>query len=159
GYVLRRIMRRAMRHAHILGAREPGMFKLVPALVKEMGGAYPDLGRAQAAIESALQQEEVAFQRTLGNGLALLDKETASLKKGGVLPGEVAFKLYDTYGFPLDLTQDILRGRGMSVDEDGYNAAMDVQRTRSQDASKFGAADTSGEVWFAVRDASGATSF
>ncbi|HVY89195.1 MAG TPA: alanine--tRNA ligase [Hyphomonadaceae bacterium] len=159
GYVLRRILRRAGRHAHILGAREPSMHRLVPALVKEMGEAYPQLGRAQAAIESALSQEEAAFQRTLGNGLTLLDKETANLKKGGVLSGEVAFKLYDTYGFPLDLTQDILRGREMSVDEAGYNAAMEEQRKRSQEHSKFNAGDGSDAVWHSVRDASGATSF
>jgi alanyl-tRNA synthetase len=159
GYVLRRIMRRAMRHAHILGTREPNMFKLVGALGQEMGEAYPDLVRAQPAIESAFQQEEQSFQRTLGRGLALLDEETASLGKGGVLKGDVAFKLYDTYGFPLDLTQDVLRARGMTVDEPGYNAAMEEQRTRSQEHSKFGAGDAKGEVWFSVRDASGATSF
>ncbi|CAN0598314.1 unnamed protein product, partial [Laminaria digitata] len=113
GYVLRRIMRRAMRHGHLLGAREPLMYKLAPALISEMGKAYPELGRAKAAIESALEQEEARFQRTLGNGLSLLDKETADMKAGDALPGDVAFKLSDTYGFPLDLTQDILRGREM----------------------------------------------
>ncbi|MEZ6029542.1 MAG: alanine--tRNA ligase [Hyphomonadaceae bacterium] len=159
GYVLRRIMRRAMRHAHILGTREPNMFKLVGALAKEMGEAYPELNRARDVIESAFSQEEQSFQRTLGRGLALLDEETASLGKDGVLKGDVAFKLYDTYGFPLDLTQDVLRSRGMTVDEAGYNAAMEEQRTRSQQHSKFAAGDASGEVWFAVRDASGATSF
>ena len=159
GYVLRRIMRRAMRHAHILGTREPNMFKLVGALAKEMGEAYPELNRARDAIESAFSQEEQAFQRTLGRGLALLDEESAGLGKGGVLKGDVAFKLYDTYGFPLDLTQDVLRSRDMTVDEVGYNAAMEEQRTRSQENSKFAAGDASGEVWFAVRDASGATNF
>jgi alanyl-tRNA synthetase len=159
GYVLRRIMRRAMRHAHILGTREPNMHQLVGALSKEMGEAYPDLIRAQPAIESAFSQEEQAFQRTLGRGLALLDEETASLGKGGVLKGDVAFKLYDTYGFPLDLTQDVLRGREMTVDEDAYNVAMEKQREESRASSKFTAGDGSGEVWFAVRDASGATSF
>ena len=159
GYVLRRIMRRAMRHAHILGTREPNMFKLVGALAKEMGDAYPDLIRAQPAIESAFSQEEQNFQRTLGRGLALLDEETAALGKGGVLKGDVAFKLYDTYGFPLDLTQDVLRGRDMTVDEAGYNAAMDKQREDSRASSKFTAGDGSGEIWFAVRDASGATNF
>jgi alanyl-tRNA synthetase len=159
GYVLRRIMRRAMRHAHILGTREPNMYRLVGALAKEMGEAYPDLIRAQPAIESAFSQEEQSFQRTLGRGLALLDEETAALGTGGVLKGEVAFKLYDTYGFPLDLTQDVLRARGMTVDEPGYEAAMKEQRERSQEHSKFAAGDGSGEIWFAVRDASGATNF
>ena len=159
GYVLRRIMRRAMRHAHILGTREPNMFNLVGALAKEMGEAYPELNRAKDAIESAFSQEEQSFQRTLGRGLALLDEETAGLGKGGVLKGDVAFKLYDTYGFPLDLTQDVLRSRDMKVDEAGYNAAMEEQRTRSQENSKFAAGDGSNEIWFAVRDASGATSF
>ncbi len=159
GYVLRRIMRRAMRHAHILGTREPNMFNLVGALAKEMGEAYPELNRARDAIESAFSQEEQSFQRTLGRGLALLDEETAGLGKGGVLKGDVAFKLYDTYGFPLDLTQDVLRSRDMKVDEAGYNAAMEEQRTRSQENSKFAAGDGSNEIWFAVRDASGATSF
>jgi alanyl-tRNA synthetase len=159
GYVLRRIMRRAMRHAHILGTREPNMFKLVGTLGKEMGQAYPELIRAKDAIESAFSQEEQAFQRTLGRGLALLDEETASLGKNGVLNGDVAFKLYDTYGFPLDLTQDVLRGRGMTVDEAAYNVAMEKQREDSRSSSKFAAGDASGEIWFAVRDASGATSF
>jgi alanyl-tRNA synthetase len=159
GYVLRRIMRRAMRHAHILGTREPNMFRLVGALATEMGGAYPELIRAKDAIESAFSLEEQSFQRTLGRGLALLDEETASLGKGGVMKGDVAFKLYDTYGFPLDLTQDVLRGREMTVDEAGYNAAMEEQRARSQEHSKFAAGNAAGEVWFAVRDASGATSF
>jgi alanyl-tRNA synthetase len=159
GYVVRRIMRRAMRHAHMLGAREPGMYKLVKSLVAEMGEAYPELGRAQASIESVLNQEEAAFQRTLGNGLALLDKATASLGKHGVLPGDVAFKLYDTYGFPLDLTQDVLRARDMTVDEAGFNAAMEEQRARSQESWKGSGEAGTGEAWFAVRDASGATAF
>ncbi|MEM6557178.1 MAG: alanine--tRNA ligase, partial [Pseudomonadota bacterium] len=159
GYVLRRIMRRAMRHAHILGAREPGMHKLVPALVTEMGAAYSELGRAQAAIESALEQEESRFQRTLGRGLALLDEASASLKEGETLPGETAFKLYDTYGFPLDLTQDILRGRGMQVDENGFDTAMARQKEDSK-AAGFSSGDAaSGEVWFRVRDEVGGTAF
>ena len=159
GYVLRRIMRRAMRHAHILGAREPGMHKLVPALITEMGAAYPELGRAQAAIESALEQEESRFQRTLGRGLALLDEASGGLKQGDTLPGETAFKLYDTYGFPLDLTQDILRGRGMGVDEAGFDAAMAKQKQGSK-AAGFSSGDAaSGEVWFRVRDEVGATEF
>ncbi len=159
GYVLRRIMRRAMRHAHILGAREPGMHKLVPALIGEMGAAFPELGRAQAAIESALEQEESRFQRTLGRGLALLDEASTDLKEGDTLPGETAFKLYDTYGFPLDLTQDILRGRGMSVDEAGFDAAMDRQKEGSK-AAGFSSGDAaSDEVWFRIRDAVGPTEF
>ena len=159
GYVLRRIMRRAMRHAHILGAREPGMHKLVPALIGEMGAAFPELGRAQAAIESALEQEESRFQRTLGRGLALLDEASTDLQEGDTLPGETAFKLYDTYGFPLDLTQDILRGRGMSVDEAGFDAAMDRQKEGSK-AAGFSSGDAaSGEVWFRIRDAVGPTEF
>lgn len=159
GYVLRRIMRRAMRHAHILGAREPGMHKLVPALIGEMGAAFPELGRAQAAIESALEQEESRFQRTLGRGLALLDEASTDFKEGDTLPGETAFKLYDTYGFPLDLTQDILRGRGMSVDEAGFDAAMDRQKEGSK-AAGFSSGDAaSDEVWFRIRDAVGPTEF
>ena len=159
GYVLRRIMRRAMRHAHILGAREPGMHKLVPALITEMGVAYPELSRAQAAIESALEQEESRFQRTLGRGLALLDEASGDLAEGDTLPGETAFKLYDTYGFPLDLTQDILRGRGMSVDETGFDAAMAKQKEGSK-AAGFASGDAaSGEIWFRIRDAVGASEF
>ena len=159
GYVLRRIMRRAMRHAHILGAREPGMHKLVPALIGEMGKAFPELGRAQAAIESALEQEESRFQRTLGRGLALLDEASADMGEGDTLPGETAFKLYDTYGFPLDLTQDILRGRKMSVDEAGFDTAMSRQKEGSK-AAGFASGDAaSDEVWFRIRDAVGATEF
>jgi alanyl-tRNA synthetase len=159
GYVLRRIMRRAMRHAHILGAREPGMHKLVPALITEMGAAYPELGRAKVAIQSALEQEESRFQTTLGRGLALLDDAAVDLSEGDTLPGETAFKLYDTYGFPLDLTQDILRGRGMSVDESGFDAAMTRQKEGSK-ASGFTSGDVaSDEVWFRIRDKVGATNF
>ncbi len=159
GYVLRRIMRRAMRHAHLLGAREPGMHKLVPALITEMGAAYPELGRAQAAIENALEQEEGRFQRTLGRGLALLDDASVDMKEGDVLPGETAFKLYDTYGFPVDLTQDILRGRGMTVDEDGFNTAMAVQKEGSRTGGFKSGDAASDEVWFKVRDKSGVTKF
>ncbi|MBI1360758.1 MAG: alanine--tRNA ligase [Alphaproteobacteria bacterium] len=159
GYVLRRIMRRAMRHGHMLGAREPSMYRLVQTLVDEMGEAYPELGRAQAAIESVLSQEEASFQRTLGRGLQLLDEATAGIGKGGVLAGETAFRLYDTFGFPLDLTQDVLRARDLSVDEAGFKAAMEEQRARSQESWKGSGETGSGEVWFAVRDASGATDF
>jgi alanyl-tRNA synthetase len=159
GYVLRRIMRRAMRHAHLLGAREPSMFRLVAALVEQMGEAYPELGRAQRAIESALEQEEGAFQRTLGRGLSLLEEATAGLGENGVLPGDTAFRLYDTYGFPLDLTQDVLRARGLSVDEDGFRAAMAEQKARSQESWKGSGEKAAGGAWFALRDASGATNF
>lgn len=159
GYVLRRIMRRAMRHGHLLGAREPLMHRLTPALIGEMGAAYPELGRAKAAIESALEQEETRFQRTLGNGLSLLDKEVSGLKAGQALPGETAFKLYDTYGFPLDLTQDILRSRGMTVDTTGFDAAMDVQREGSRAAGFASGDQATDEIWFRVRDEAGATSF
>src|SRR5690606_3297788 len=137
----------------------PSMYRLVKTLGAEMGEAYPELIRAQAAIEAAFQQEEANFQRTLGRGLALLDEATASLSRGGVLPGDVAFRLYDTFGFPLDLTQDVLRARDMTVDEKGFDAAMDKQRARSQESWKGSGEQGSGEVWFAVRDASGATSF
>ena len=159
GYVLRRIMRRAMRHGHLLGAREPLMYKLAPALISEMGKAYPELGRARAAIESALEQEEARFQRTLGNGLSLLDKETADMKPGDALPGDVAFKLSDTYGFPLDLTQDILRGREMSVDVDGFEAALEQQRQDSRAAGFSSGDQATDEIWFRVRDEAGATKF
>ena len=159
GYVLRRIMRRAMRHGHLLGAREPLMYRLAPALISEMGKAYPELGRARAAIESALEQEEARFQRTLGNGLSLLEKETADMKPGDALPGAVAFKLSDTYGFPLDLTQDILRGREMSVDVDGFEAALEQQRQDSRAAGFSSGDQATDEIWFRVRDEAGATKF
>ena len=143
-------MRRAMRHGHLLGARAPLMYKLAPALISEMGAAYPELGRAKAAIESALEQEEARFQRTLGNGLSLLDKETANMKAGDALPGDVAFKLSDTYGFPLDLTQDILRGRDMGVDVAGFEAALEQQRQDSR-AAGFSSGDQAAEdIWFRV---------
>ncbi len=147
GYVLRRILRRAMRHAHALGAREPGMHRLVGPIIGEMGEAYPELGRASAAITSGLEQEEARFQRTLGRGLALLDEASAGLEKGQELGGDVAFKLYDTYGFPIDLTQDILRGRGIGVDAPGFEAAMERQREGSRE-SWSGSGDAATEqVW------------
>ena len=159
GYVLRRIMRRAMRHGHMLGAREPLMHKLVPALVAEMGKAYPELGRAQVAIEAAIEQEEARFQRTLGNGLSLLDKAVSELSPGEALPGDVAFRLSDTFGFPLDLTQDILRGRGLEVDVAGFETALDAQRETSR-AGGFSSGDqATEEIWFSVRDTKGATKF
>ncbi|MFN7056058.1 alanine--tRNA ligase [Hyphomonas sp.] len=159
GYVLRRIMRRAMRHGHLLGAREPQMHRLVPALVAQMGKAYPELARAQLAIETAIEQEEARFQRTLGNGLSLLEKAAADLAPGAALPGEVAFRLSDTYGFPLDLTQDILRARGIEVDVAGFETALDAQRETSR-AGGFSSGDqATGEIWFEVRGAHGATKF
>ncbi len=159
GYVLRRIMRRAMRHGHMLGAREPLMHKLVPALVSEMGKAYPELGRAKVAIETAIEQEEARFQRTLGNGLALLDKAVSDLPAGAALPGDVAFRLSDTFGFPLDLTQDILRGRGLEVDVAGFEAALDVQRDASRAAGFSSGDQATEEIWFDVRARQGATKF
>ncbi|RIJ21369.1 alanine--tRNA ligase [Henriciella barbarensis] len=159
GYVLRRIMRRAMRHGHLLGAREPMMHRLVGALTSEMGDAYPELGRAQPAIEAALEQEEARFQRTLGRGLALLDDATDGLDEGAVLSGETAFRLYDTYGFPIDLTADILRGRGMSVDQAGFDSAMAEQKKAAREAWSGSGDMASQAVWFRVRDKIGATSF
>ncbi len=132
GYVLRRILRRAMRHAHLLGAAEPVMHRLTPALTAEMGAAYPELVRAQAAISETLRQEEERFQRTLGRGLTLLEEAAAGLGEGDQLDGDTAFRLYDTYGFPLDLTQDALRPRGVSVDTGGFDAAMDRQRAEAR---------------------------
>ncbi len=159
GYVLRRIMRRAMRHGHLLGARAPRMYKLTSALISEMGAAYPELVRAQVAIETALEQEEERFQRTLGNGLALLDKELSGLGANGVLSGEIAFRLSDTFGFPLDLTQDILRGRGLTVDAAGFEAALDRQREKSKETG-FRSGDAATEdIWFDVRNRLGATRF
>ena len=159
GYVLRRIMRRAMRHAHLLGASEPVMWKLVEALKCEMGEAYPELVQAQPMLEETLRIEEERFQTTLGRGLGLLEEATAGLASGAVLPGDTAFKLYDTYGFPLDLTQDALRAKGMTVDEAGFDTAMDKQRSDAR-ASKFSSGQAApAEVWFAVRDKAGASRF
>ncbi|MEL6662651.1 MAG: alanine--tRNA ligase, partial [Pseudomonadota bacterium] len=159
GYVLRRIMRRAMRHGHVLGAREPAMYKLVSALIAEMGTAFPELGRAKAAIEAELEQEEARFQRTLGRGLSLLEDASEGLGKGDQFPGDTAFKLYDTYGFPLDLTEDILRNREISIDRPGFDAAMARQKDESRKAWT-GSGDTAGdEVWFAVRERAGASTF
>ena len=158
GYVLRRIMRRAMRHAHILGTKDPLMHRLVPALVSEMGDAFPELVRAQAAIEASFEQEEVRFRRTLSRGAGLLEEATAGLKEGDALPGDVAFKLYDTYGFPLDLTQDAVRSKGLTVDTDGFDAAMEQQKSDSRAGSSFTDAG-SDAVWLAIREKSGATEF
>jgi alanyl-tRNA synthetase len=159
GYVLRRIMRRAMRHGELLGAREPLMWKLVPALTREMGAAYPELQRAEALITETLRLEETRFRRTLERGLSILDEETKSLKRGDKLKGETAFALYDTYGFPLDLTQDALRPRGVGVDLDSFNTAMERQRAKAR-ASWSGSGEAATEtVWFALREKAGASEF
>jgi alanyl-tRNA synthetase len=159
GYVLRRIMRRAMRHAHLLGAKEPLMYRLVPALVAEMGAAYPELVRAQPLIEATLQQEEVRFRHTLSTGLKLLDEATAELAEGGTLAGETAFKLYDTYGFPYDLTEDALRPRGIAVDREGFDAAMAEQKSKARAAWKGSGAKASDELWFDLAEEFGSTEF
>ncbi len=159
GYVLRRIMRRAMRHAHLLGARDPVLCRLVPALVREMGRAYPELGRAEEMITETLELEEQRFRRTLDRGLALLDEATEPLDEGGTLDGETAFKLYDTYGFPLDLTQDALRGRGLTVDVESFDAAMERQRAEARKAWAGSGEAAVETVWYAVKDRVGATDF
>jgi alanyl-tRNA synthetase len=159
GYVLRRIMRRAMRHAHLLGAQEPLMHRLVPTLVAEMGGAYPDLRRAEATIADTLRQEEERFQRTLGRGMSLLEEATANLKDGDMLEGEVAFKLYDTYGFPLDLTQDALRQRGVHVNVAGFEAAMERQRQMARESWSGSGQQAQGAVWLSLRERLGPTDF
>ena len=159
GYVLRRIMRRAMRHAHLLGASEPLMHRLVPALVTEMGQAYPELQRGQALIEEVLEREETQFRKTLDKGLKLLDEATGEMEAGGTLDGETAFKLYDTYGFPYDLTEDALRSRGLSVDRDGFDAAMEQQKAAARAAWKGSGEAASGEVWFDIAEREGASEF
>ena len=159
GYVLRRIMRRAMRHAHLLGASEPLMHRLVPALVTEMGQAYPELQRGQALIEEVLEREETQFRRTLDKGLKLLDEATGTMGEGGTLDGQTAFKLYDTYGFPYDLTEDALRSRGITVDKDGFDAAMEQQKAAARAAWKGSGQSASEEVWFDIADAQGSTEF
>ena len=159
GYVLRRIMRRGMRHAHLLGAKEPLMYRLVPTLVSEMGQAFPELGRAEPMITEILKLEETRFRETLERGLRLLDDATANLAEGGRLEGETAFKLYDTYGFPLDLTQDALRERGMTVDTDGFNAAMERQKAEARASWKGSGQQAEERVWFELRDAHGASEF
>ncbi|MDH2345286.1 alanine--tRNA ligase [Bradyrhizobium sp. SSUT77] len=159
GYVLRRIMRRAMRHAQLLGAKEPLMHRLVWALVREMGQAYPDLMRAENLIEETLRLEETRFRKTLTRGLAILDEKSASLKKGDMFDGDVAFTLYDTYGFPLDLTQDALKSRGISVDQASFTDAMERQKAKARESWKgSGEAATEG-VWFPLREKLGATEF
>jgi alanyl-tRNA synthetase len=159
GYVLRRIMRRGMRHAHMIGARDPLMWKLVPALVQQMGQAFPELGRAQGLIEETLRLEETKFKSTLERGLKLLEEETGRLAPNAALPGNVAFTLYDTYGFPLDLTQDVLRGRGRAVELPGFEQAMAEQRAKARAAWAGSGEAATEQVWFDVRERIGATEF
>ncbi|MDE2514803.1 MAG: alanine--tRNA ligase [Rhodospirillales bacterium] len=159
GYVLRRIMRRAMRHATMMGAREPVMYRLVPALVRQMGAAYPELQRAESLIEETLRLEETRFKQMLERGLHLLAEETRHLGAGQALPGGVAFRLYDTFGFPLDLTQDALREEGRDVDVAGFDAAMAEQRARARAAWSGSGEAATERVWFEVKDAVGATEF
>ncbi|MGY4178091.1 alanyl-tRNA synthetase [Bradyrhizobium sp. USDA 4518] len=159
GYVLRRIMRRAMRHAQLLGASEPLMHRLVWALVREMGQAYPDLVRAEKLIEETLRLEETRFRKTLARGLSILDEKSAGLKKGDMFDGDTAFTLYDTYGFPLDLTQDALKSRGISVDQASFTDAMERQRVKAR-ASWAGSGEAASEaIWFPLREKLGATEF
>ncbi len=159
GYVLRRIMRRAMRHGTLLGATEPLIYKLVPALIREMGQAYPELIRAEALITETLKLEETRFRKTLDRGLILLDEASAGMKSGAALPGDVAFKLYDTYGFPLDLTQDALKARGIGVDLDGFNAAMAQQRAEARKNWAGSGEAATEKVWFELKERLGATEF
>jgi alanyl-tRNA synthetase len=159
GYVLRRIMRRAMRHAHLLGAAEPLMHRLVPALVAEMGAAYPELVRAQPLIEETLKLEETRFRQTLANGLRLLDEATGTMKAGDTLSGATAFKLYDTFGFPYDLTEDALRAQGLNVDRAGFDAAMAEQKAAARAAWKGSGDKASDDVWFDVAEELGGTEF
>jgi alanyl-tRNA synthetase len=159
GYVLRRIMRRGMRHAQLLGARDPLLYKLLPTLVREMGQAYPELVRAEALIAETLQLEETRFRTTLARGLSILDSETAGLSAGARLKGSVAFTLYDTFGFPLDLTQDALRARDITVDIDGFDAAMREQKAKARAAWAGSGEAATDTVWFGLRDTVGATEF
>jgi alanyl-tRNA synthetase len=159
GYVLRRIMRRAMRHAHMLGSQDPVMHRLVPALVRGMGAAYPELGRAQSLIEETLRLEETRFKQTLDRGLKLLDDELSHLPEGAELPGPAAFKLYDTYGFPLDLTQDALREKGRAVDVQGFDAAMAEQKTKARAAWSGTGEAADARIWFDLAEEHGVTEF
>ncbi|UWF58104.1 alanine--tRNA ligase [Brucella sp. 2716] len=159
GYVLRRIMRRAMRHAQLLGAKEPLMWRLLPALIREMGQAYPELIRAESLISETLKLEETRFRKTLERGLGLLSDASENLAEGDRLDGETAFKLYDTYGFPLDLTQDALRQRGIAVDTEGFNVAMERQKAEAR-ANWTGSGEAATEtIWFGIKDKVGATEF
>jgi alanyl-tRNA synthetase len=159
GYVLRRIMRRAMRHAHLLGAAEPLMHRLVGGLVAEMGGAYPELIRAQPLIQETLLREETRFRQTLDKGLKLLDEATAGMKAGDTLPGETAFRLYDTFGFPYDLTEDALRAQSLGVDRAGFDAAMAQQKAAARAAWKGSGEKASDEIWFDIAENQGSTEF
>jgi alanyl-tRNA synthetase len=159
GYVLRRIMRRAMRHAHILGAKEPVVWRLVPALVRQMGAAYPELQRAEALVTETLKLEETGFKQTLERGLRLLDEEEGRLGQGQAFPGDIAFKLYDTFGFPLDLTQDVLRTRGRQVAVDAFHAAMEKQREDARRNWAGSGEEATEQLWFELRDRLGATEF
>jgi alanyl-tRNA synthetase len=159
GYVLRRIMRRAMRHAHLLGTQDPLMHRLVPELVRQMGAAYPELGRAQALIEETLKAEESRFKQTLDRGLRLLDDELGQLPEGAALPGAAAFKLYDTYGFPLDLTQDALREKGRTVETAGFDAAMAEQKAKARAAWSGSGEAADATVWFDIAETHGVTDF
>jgi alanyl-tRNA synthetase len=159
GYVLRRIMRRAMRHAQLLGAKDPLLWRLVPALVREMGQAYTELIRAEALIAETLKLEETRFRATLARGLGILEDETKTLAPGAKLSGEVAFKLYDTFGFPLDLTQDALRARGLGVDTDGFSTAMERQRAEARKAWAGSGEAATETIWFGLREKLGATEF
>ena len=159
GYVLRRIMRRAMRHAQLLGAREPLLWRLVPVLSREMGQAYPELIRAEPLIIETLRLEETRFIDTLARGLAILDEAVRDLPAGGALPGQVAFRLYDTFGFPLDLTQDALRARSLGVDVEGFEAAMARQRADARKAWAGSGEAATENIWFSIKEKAGATDF
>jgi alanyl-tRNA synthetase len=159
GYVLRRIMRRAMRHAHLLGAKDPLMYRLLPSLTAEMGAAYPELIRAQPLIAETLEREETKFRQTLDKGLRLLDEATVGMGAGAILPGEVAFKLYDTFGFPYDLTEDALRTQDIAVDRAGFDAAMAQQKAAARAAWKGSGQKASEEVWFDLAETNGSTEF
>ncbi|WP_336082033.1 alanine--tRNA ligase [Thalassospira sp. CH_XMU1448-2] len=159
GNVLRRIMRRAMRHLHMVGTQDPVMYKLVPALVRKMGGAFPELVRAQALIEETLKLEEQGFKTMLDRGLKMLDDATDGMGEGATLSGDVAFKLYDTYGFPLDLTADALKARKIGIDEDGFSSAMEEQKAKARAAWSGSGEAATEEVWFDINDRDGATEF
>ncbi|WP_193335353.1 alanine--tRNA ligase [Devosia beringensis] len=159
GYVLRRIMRRAMRHATLLGAEEPVIYKLVPTLVREMGQAYPELQSGEAMIAETVKLEEGRFLKTLGRGLQILADETKEMGEGAVLNGASAFKLYDTYGFPLDLTQDALRLRGISVDQPGFDAAMAAQKAEARKSWSGAGGAATDTIWFSLADQHGPTEF
>jgi len=159
GYVLRRIMRRAMRHVHMLGAKEASMYKLVPVLIKEMGEAYPELKRANDIIIETLKTEEERFRTTLGRGIEILGEELAKIKKDEKFSGAVAFKLYDTYGFPLDLTQDILREKNIEVDLEGFNSEMELQRKRGKENWSGSGEKSEDKIFFELKEKFGETSF